>query len=162
MNLLPLLGSFLSGIVYSIAGWHWSWMRTWLICPVLLVVMLCTKIFDIRLLYPILLGGSWIIGYGTNCPLSKFFRKIGWTDEFKIKFTVRLINALAIAGSVIVLNHGFWFLLNALYFIPLYVWLGVYNPCKDIKIWKWTINAARVEEFLIGFTSTLIPYFLIW
>lgn len=161
--MIQFISSVIIGLVYSIAGWKFRWMRTWLICPILLyVVGMYFKIIRVELLYPILLGASWNIGYGDTCPLAKFFRKIGWIDEFRIKFVVRVINALAIAGSVIVLNHGLWFFLNALYFVPLYVYLGVYNPCKDIIIWKWKIEAARVEEFLIGSPSVLIPLFLIW
>jgi len=151
--MIALLGAVIAGIIYSIAGWKWSWMRSWLICPLLLVAMLLTKHFS---LYPFLLCGSFIIGYGYNCPLSKFFRKIGWTNEFHIKFTVRAINGLAIAGSALVLGC------IMLWYVPLYIWLGVYNPCKDIKIWKWTLASARVEEFLIGFFAVVVPFWIIW
>jgi hypothetical protein len=114
--------------------------------------------FTSSLLYPILLSLSWLIGYGYNSPLQKFFRKLGLPD-FPNKIITRLINGLVIAGSAVVIQgFSFWFWVNFILFVPLYVWLGAFNPCKN-----WLkIEAARWEEFFIGATSVLIPFYMIW
>ena len=155
--MIPLLGAIGSGIIYSIAGWKWSWMRSWLICPLILIAMILSKQSLLSLLYPCLLCGSWLIGYGYNSPLQTLFRKLGMAD-FPNKVLTRLINALAIAGCVLTLNHGFWFFVNLGVFVPLYVWLGVFNPCKS-----WLgIESARWEEFFIGSLSVITAFYLIW
>lgn len=174
MNIL-LCGAKLIGCValawlYSFAGIRHSWLRTWVVAPLTGAIVIGLRLFlfntfsPISILYPILLGGSYAIGYGYNSPVRTWVR--GISNDLMGKIGSRFVMALAIAGSSLVLFPNPWlFLLHFCLVTITWVYVGAFNPFTDIVVrnpfTKDRIDSARLEEFTLGLVSILIPILMI-
>jgi hypothetical protein len=158
-NIIKLLIPIIAGILYRIGGAEgYSKGYRRFILPIIvfgltayflnsLIPLICIAIYAT--------GTS--LGYGKNSRLLKLLK-----DEWKVRFLVGIVIGLSTLPIAILINNYILFGIQFIVATLAMGILGTFNPFKEIKIGKISIDGATIEEFTIGLLSVIIvPFYLI-